>query len=171
MRTYNYTLDDVEHFAKFFAVLIYDPNAQRSLHFQCSSFYLADEMPEFADEGYDASIRHFMLYLLSYRKMLMYGEDVPAFLPLWNRLKECCPKWPGFRDGRMDALLIPDLEAETEKHSIGSSARLTCANEDKNTWLASPLMGIQNRKPRNNPVHTESPIARFANGERSPAAR
>lgn len=115
MRTYNYTLNDVEHFAKYFAVLVHDPHATRSLHFQCSSFFWTDEMPEFVDDGYDASIRHFMLYLLIYRKMLIYGEDVPVFLPLWNRLKERCPNWPGFRDERMHASLIPDLEAETEK--------------------------------------------------------
>ncbi len=114
MRTYNYTLDDVEHFARYFAVLVHDPNATRSLHFQCSSFYWSDEMPEFADDGYDASIRHFMLYLLSYRKMLMYGEDVPAFIPLWNRLKARCPKWPGFRPERMNSSLIPELEMEND---------------------------------------------------------
>lgn len=115
MRTYNYTLDDVEHFARYFAVLVHDPHATRSLHFQCSSFFWTDEIPEFVDDGYDASIRHFMLYLLSYRKMQIYGEEVPVFLPLWNRLKERCPNWPGFRDERMHASLIPDLEAETEK--------------------------------------------------------
>lgn len=115
MRTYNYTVDDVEHFAKYFAVLVHDPQATRSLHFQCTSFYWTDEMPEFVDDGYDASIRHFMLYLLSYRKMLMYGDDVPAFQPLWNRMKERCPKWPGFRAERMHASLIAELETETDQ--------------------------------------------------------
>lgn len=114
MRTYNYTLDDVEHFAQYFAVLVHDTCATRSLHFQCSSFFWTDEMPAFVDDGHDASIRHFMLYLLSYRKMLMYGEDVPAFLPLWNRLKDRCPNWPGFRSDRMEPSLIPELEAETD---------------------------------------------------------
>ncbi len=111
MRTSNYTLEDVEHFAKYFAALNVDPQATRALHFQCSSFFWTDEMPEFVDDGYDASIRHFMLYLLSYRKMLMYGENVPAFLPLWNRLKELCPRWPGFYAERMHVSLIPELEA------------------------------------------------------------
>ena len=115
MRTNNYTVDDVEHFAKYFAVLVHDPHATRSLHFQCTSFYWTDEMPEFVDDGYDASIRHFMLYLLSYRKMLMYGDDVPAFQPLWNRMKERCPKWPGFRAERMHASLIAELETETDQ--------------------------------------------------------
>lgn len=115
MRTYNYTLDDVEHFAEYFAELVYDSHATRSLHFQCSSFYWTDEMPEFVDDGYSASVRHFMSYLLSYRKMLMYGEDVPAFLPLWTRFRERCPNWPGFRAERMHASLIPELETEMDK--------------------------------------------------------
>ncbi len=115
MRTNNFTLDDVEKFAEYFSVLVYDPDAQRSLHLQCSSFYWADEMPKFVDDGYDASIRHFMLYLLSYRRMLMYGADVPAFEPLWNRLKELCPEWPGFRVERRHPSLIPELEMETNQ--------------------------------------------------------
>ena len=115
MRTHNYTLHDVEHFAKYFSVLVFDPSAARSFHIQCSSFYWEDEMPEFVDDGYDASIRHFMLYLLSYRKMLMYGEDVPVFLPYWNRLQELCPNWPGFRAERMHASLIPELESEADR--------------------------------------------------------
>lgn len=115
MRTRDYSVDDVEHFAKYFAVLVYDPKATRQLHFQCSSFYWSDEMPEFVDDGYDASIRHFMLYLFSYRKMLMYGEAVPVFDPLWGRLKERCPNWPGFRSERRDVSLIPDVEREFDK--------------------------------------------------------
>ena len=115
MRTTSFTIEDVEYFAGYFAALVHDPTARRSVHFQCSSFFWADEMPESVDDGYDASIRHFMLYLLSYRKMLMYGQDVPAFLPLWNRLKELCPTWPGFRIERRHPSLIPELEMEANQ--------------------------------------------------------
>ncbi len=115
MRTYKYTRDDVEHFAKYFAELVLDPHATRSFHLQCSSFYWSDEMPKFVDDGYDASLKHFMLYLLSYRKMLMYGEEVPTFLPLWNRLNDRCPGWPGFLPERMDASLITELETEADQ--------------------------------------------------------
>lgn len=114
MRTSKYTIADVEHFAQHFRVLSHQPDAIRSLHFQATSFYWSDEMPEFVDDGYDASIRHFMIYLLSYRKVLMYGDAVPEFEPLWNRLIELCPNWPGFNTNRRDSILIPELERETD---------------------------------------------------------
>ncbi|MCA9125209.1 MAG: hypothetical protein KDB11_33770 [Planctomycetales bacterium] len=146
MRTNNFTLDDVEKFAKYFAVLEYDPNSQRSLHFQCSSFYWADEMPEFVDDGHDASIRHFMLYLLSYRKILMYGEDVPAFLPMWNRLKELCPKWPGFRADRMHASLIPELEMETNQELDRLERMINVCNRRKEQRARLAADNEPNRK-------------------------
>jgi hypothetical protein len=114
MRTSKYTIADVEHFAQYFRVLSHQANAIRSLHFQATSFYWSDEMPEFVDDGYDASIRHFMIWLLSYRKVLMYGESVSEFEPLWNRLIELCPNWPGFNTNRRDPILILELERETD---------------------------------------------------------
>lgn len=114
MRTSSYTVTDVEHFAPCFAVLMHQSDATRSLHFQAASFYWSDEIPEFIDDGYDASIRHFMIYLLSYRKVLMYCESVPQFAPLWSRLKELCPEWPGFRPERADLKLIRELEREMD---------------------------------------------------------
>lgn len=114
MRTHNYTLADIEHFAPYFAVLRYDPAATRRVHFQASSFFWSDEMPVFVEDGYEASIKHFMIWLLSYRKVLMYGQSVPVFAPLWNRLQELCPDWPGFRCERAHADLVPELEQETQ---------------------------------------------------------
>lgn len=55
-----------------------------------------------------------MLYLLSYRKMLMYDDAVPAFLLLWQRLNARCPKWPGFHADRMHSALIPELEKKND---------------------------------------------------------
>lgn len=115
MRTSNYTVDDVEHFAHYFAVLSFDPKATRSLHAQATSFYWSDEMPEFVADDYPASLRHFMIWLLSYRKVLMYGERVPEFEPLWNRLIELCPSWPGFIAERKDQELIEELEKEVDE--------------------------------------------------------
>ena len=114
MRTHSYTVDDAEHFAQYFAALSHDPQASRSLHAQATSFYWLDEMPVFVDDGYPASLRHFMIYLLSYRKVLMYGERVDEFEPLWNRLTELCPDWPGFIPSRRDPSLIPQFEAEVD---------------------------------------------------------
>ncbi len=124
MRTHDYTLDDVEHFAKYFAVLVHDTRATRSLHLQSFSFFWTDEMPKFVDDGYEASLRHFMLYLFSCRTRLMYGEDWPAFAPLWNRLNERCPKWPGFRPERIHISLIPELETEID-YELGRLERLS----------------------------------------------
>lgn len=114
MRTTNYTVADVEHFAQYFAPLTFDPDATRELHFQATSFYWSDEMPEFVDDDYDASLRHFMIYLLSYRKVLMYGEGVAEFEPIWNRLMVLCPDWPGFRSDRMTPNLIRELELQVD---------------------------------------------------------
>ena len=75
MRTRNYTVSDVEHFAQYFARLTFNPNATRELHLQATSFYWSDEMPEFVEDNHEASLRHFMIYLLSYRKVLMYGDS------------------------------------------------------------------------------------------------
>lgn len=114
MRTTNYTVADVEHFAQYFAPLTFSPVATRALHLQATSFYWSDEMPEFVDDDYEASLRHFMIYLLSYRKVLMYGDGVAEFEPLWNRLMELCPDWPGCRSERMAPNLIPELESQVD---------------------------------------------------------
>ena len=111
----NFTSADVTHFSQYFAPLAYDSNAERSLHFQAGSFYWADEMPEFVEDGYPASIKQFLIYLLSYRKVLMYGETVAEFTPLWDRIQECCPDWPGFRVERRSRDLIDPLEDEVNQ--------------------------------------------------------
>ncbi|MBB3210600.1 hypothetical protein FHS27_006448 [Rhodopirellula rubra] len=41
--------------------------------------------------------------------MRMQGENVPEFEPLWNRLRDVCPAWPGFNPDRVDPMLIPEL--------------------------------------------------------------
>ena len=111
----NFTTADVAHFSQSFGPLVRDPNAKRSLHFQAGSFYWSDEMPEFVEDGYPASIKQFVVYLLSYRTVLMYGETVPKFTPLWDRLRECCPDWPGFRVERRSPGLIGPLEDEVNE--------------------------------------------------------
>lgn len=111
----NFTVDDVTHFSRYFAPLVYDGDATRSLHFQAGSFYWSDEVPDLPDDDYPASLKWFLIYLLSYRKVLMYGDSVPEFEPLWNHLRESCPNWPGFRSDRMSADLIISLEEELER--------------------------------------------------------
>ncbi|EMI46166.1 hypothetical protein RRSWK_01351 [Rhodopirellula sp. SWK7] len=66
-------------------------------------------MPEFVDDGHPVSIKMFMVSLLGFRTMRMQGESVPEFEPLWNRLRDVCPEWPGFKLDRMDPILIPEL--------------------------------------------------------------
>ena len=111
MRTNSYTIADVEHFSQYFAPLKFDPAATRELHMQATSVCWTDEMPELTEDNYEASFKHFFIYLFSYRKMLMYGEDVAEFRPLWRRLKELCPNWRGFRPERMTVDLIPELDS------------------------------------------------------------
>ncbi|MGB7329196.1 MAG: hypothetical protein WBD31_30220 [Rubripirellula sp.] len=106
----NFTADDVTHFSQHFLPLTHDTNATRLLHLQAGSFYWTDEIPSFIDDGYPTSIRQFTMYLLSYRKVLMHGENVPEFAPLWLRLQELCPAWPGFLADRMDRALIQELD-------------------------------------------------------------
>lgn len=102
----NCTPEDVTHFGQYFRPLKHDPNATRSLHSQAGSFYWSDEMPDFVDDGHPASIKMFMVSLLGFRTMRMQGENVPEYEPLWNRLRDVCPEWPGFKRDRMDPVLL-----------------------------------------------------------------
>ncbi len=88
-------------------------------------------MPEFRDDAYETSIRHFMIWLLSYRKVLMYGDAVPEFEPLWNRLRELCPNWPGFLPERAHPRLIPELEHEVDD-AINRLERICNVRERRN---------------------------------------
>lgn len=96
----NFTVANVEHFSKSFASLRYDPHAVRSYHLQAGSFMWSDEIPKFIDDGYPASLKIFVIYLLSYRTVLMRDQAVAEFEPLWNHLLKRCPNWPGFRAER-----------------------------------------------------------------------